>query len=307
MEDDDCPPPLEDMSEQLVMLKTIKEKQTPFTSQNDEEEVRLAPKTKTQEQSQPMPKSIPMSDDYDKKPSTQIQQQNTSNSTVAVQQQKKQSAGGFGGMKGGFLLGGNSKPTQSQQRPQAQIQKPAEDLTHIKAKPKDDQLKLQEVQEAMSSTLLKKKDEWMNADFFQKLQQNPLLLKAFTNPQYMAAMSEFGQNPTEAMKKYGNNPEFRTILEEFSKMMGTHFEQIGDQKAKEEEEKVNNDPVMQIINNDEQVKAVLNDPKVKKVLDHLRFNGALDLHEVMRKDPELGMKMQFLISKGVLNANSQPQ
>jgi len=26
------------------------------------------------------------------------------------------------------------------------------------------------------------------------------------------------------MKKYGNNPEFRTILEEFSKMMGTHFE-----------------------------------------------------------------------------------
>ena len=61
---------------------------------------------------------------------------------------------------------------------------------------------------------------------------------------------------------------------------------------------------MQIINNDEQVKAILADPKVKKVLEHLRFNGGLDLHEIMRKDAELGMKMQYLIQRGVLNANS---
>lgn len=73
------------------------------------------------------------------------------------------------------------------------------------------------------------------------------------------------------MQKYGNNPEFRTILEEFSKMMGSHFEDLGDKKQKEEEEKIQNDPVMQIINNDENVKAILADPKVKKVLDHLRF------------------------------------
>jgi len=38
-------------------------------------------------------------------------------------------------------------------------------------------------------------------------------------------------------------------------------------------------------------------------LDHLRFKGALDLQEVFRKDPETGMKMQFLISKGVLNTH----
>lgn len=40
------------------------------------------------------------------------------------------------------------------------------------------------------------------------------------------------------MKKYGGNPEFRVILEEFSKMMGSHFEDLGDKKAKEEEEKI---------------------------------------------------------------------
>lgn len=151
---------------------------------------------------------------------------------------------------------------------------------------------------------MQKKDEWMTPDFFTKLASNPTLMKAFQNPQYMQAFSEFGQNPNEAMKKYGGNPEFRQLLEEFSKVMGSHFEELGDKKAKEEEEKMNNDPVMQIINNDEEVKAILADTKVKKVLDHLRFKGGLDLYEIMRKDPELGRKMQILISKGVLNANS---
>ena len=104
------------------------------------------------------------------------------------------------------------------------------------------------------------------------------------------------------MKKYGGNPEFREIMEEFSKLMGTHFEDVADKKAKEEEEKKNSDPVMKIIETDEQVKAILADPAVQKILEHLRFKGGLDLYEVMRKNPELGKKLQFLISKGVLNA-----
>lgn len=120
----------------------------------------------------------------------------------------------------------------------------------------------------------------------------------------MAVMSEFGKNPQETMAKYGNNPEFRGILEEFSKMMGQHFDELGDQKQKQEEEKMQSDPVMQIINTDENVKRILEDPKVKKILEHLRFSGALDLHDIMRKDPETGMKMQYLIQRGVLNTQS---
>eukprot|EP00347_Sterkiella_histriomuscorum_P016908 403351390 len=313
MEDFDLPPPLEDMSEKLSVIKQMKAKNDPFAnSKIEDEEVRLAPKKQTNQdqmqssiptQSSTESSSIPMSDDYDNRPKkSQIQYTSQQNSASVQSQPKKQQSGGFfGGMKGGFL---NAKPknTQNQQKPQQPVIK--EDLTHIKAKPKEEQLKFQEVQDAMTSTLEKKKDEWMNPEFFQKLSQNPILLKAFTNPQYMAAMSEFGKNPQETMQKYGGNPEFRTILEEFSKMMGQHFEDLGDKKQKEEEEKIQNDPVMQIINNDEQVKTILADPKVKKVLDHLRFNGALDLHEIMRKDPELGMKMQYLIQRGVLNANS---
>lgn len=53
----------------------------------------------------------------------------------------------------------------------------------------------------------------------------------------MAAMSEFGKNPKEAMEKYGNNPEFRELMAEFSSLMGNHFESVADKKAQEEEEK----------------------------------------------------------------------
>lgn len=45
-----------------------------------------------------------------------------------------------------------------------------------------------------------------------------------------------------------------------------------------------NDPVMQIIDTDPNVKEILADPKIQKILEHLRFTGALDLYDVMRKD-----------------------
>jgi len=55
MEDDEMPPPLEDMSEQINTIKEQKSKNNPlYSNDNDVEEVRLAPK-KTQEVKQPSP------------------------------------------------------------------------------------------------------------------------------------------------------------------------------------------------------------------------------------------------------------
>jgi hypothetical protein len=84
--------------------------------------------------------------------------------------------------------------------------------------------------------------------------------------------------------------------------MGEHFESVADKKKREEEEKrkqeeaqMKDDPVYQIIQQDPQVKEFIADPEVKKVLDHLRFSGALDLHEVMREKPQVGQKLMYLI------------
>ena len=52
-----------------------------------------------------------------------------------------------------------------------------EDHTDVKAsKNKDDHLKFKEVQEAMTNTLEKNKDEWANAAFFEKLAKSPRLM-----------------------------------------------------------------------------------------------------------------------------------
>lgn len=106
------------------------------------------------------------------------------------------------------------------------------------------------------------------------------------------------KNPKEALQTYGKNPEFMELMTEFSKIMGSHFEEIG--KKKEEE-----DPIMKIINNDPEVKEILADPKVMKIIQQLQVAGGMDLFEVMRSDPVLGMKFKTLISKGVLNVQSQ--
>ena len=68
----------------------------------------------------------------------------------------------------------------------------------------------------MNSKLNVNKDDWLTPEFFAKLQKNPKLLAAFQNPKAMAAMSEFGKDPKGAMEKYGNNPEFRELMAEFS-------------------------------------------------------------------------------------------
>ena len=53
---------------------------------------------------------------------------------------------------------------------------------------------------------------------------------------------------------------------EFSSLMGNHFNATAEKKQKEEEAKMQNDPVMKTINEDPQVKAILADPKVAKVI-----------------------------------------
>ena len=88
----------------------------------------------------------------------------------------------------------------------------------------------------MTNNLEKNKKDWLTPEFFMKLQSNPKLLAAFQDPKCMQAFKEMGENPKEAMQKYGNNPDFRELMMEFSGLMGNHFTEIADKKKKEEEE-----------------------------------------------------------------------
>ena len=57
----------------------------------------------------------------------------------------------------------------------------------------------------------------------------------------MEVMNEVGQDPKRAMEKYGGNPQFRELMQEFSAFMGEHFESVADKKKREEEEAKKNE------------------------------------------------------------------
>lgn len=106
----------------------------------------------------------------------------------------------------------------------------------------------------MTSKLEANKNDWLTPEFFAKLQSNPKLLKAFTNPVFAGALKEMGEDPKKAMEKYGGNPEFREVMMEFSAFMGTHFESVADKKKEEDElkrkqqdEEMKADPVYKTI------------------------------------------------------------
>lgn len=101
----------------------------------------------------------------------------------------------------------------------------------------------------------------------------------------MKILTEIGSKPDETLKKYGDNPEFKELLKDFSQLMGNHFTEIADKKEKEKKEEIKKDPVMQIIENDPEVKAIMADPKVMQVINYMQRTGSLDLYDVMRRDP----------------------
>ena len=96
----------------------------------------------------------------------------------------------------------------------------------------------------MKTGLEKNKDQWLNADLMSKIGKSPRLMAAFKDPATMKVLTEMGSKPEETIKKYGDNPQFRELIKEWTELMGGHFEEIGQKKQKEEEEKMKNDPAM---------------------------------------------------------------
>lgn len=106
----------------------------------------------------------------------------------------------------------------------------------------------------MTSTLMKDKDRWLNEDFMKKIMAKPQLMAAFSDPQFSVVLAEMQKDPKAAAMKYGQNPKFRELMQEFSGLMANHFTEVADKQKKEEEEakrkqeeEMKKDPVYQTI------------------------------------------------------------
>jgi hypothetical protein len=166
---------------------------------------------------------------------------------------KPAAKGGSFGLKGGFLLGGGQKKAQPK----------VEDVTHVKAKSKDESLKIDEVQSAMKSNLEATKEQWINAELFEKIKKSPKLMAAFADPQMNKILQELQTNPQGIMQRYGSHPQFKEVLYEFGTMWREHFSEMA--KKQEEEAK-----------RQEQLK--------KEAEEKIKKEGQWSLLELMKKD-----------------------
>ena len=73
-------------------------------------------------------------------------------------------------------------------------------------------------------------DDWLNDELLKGIMSNDKINRKLNNPQFMAAFGEFQTNPQEAARKYGDNPEMKEFIQEFSGMMGNHFTSLADKQ-----------------------------------------------------------------------------
>ena len=83
------------------------------------------------------------------------------------------------GFAKGFLLGSN-KGAKKQKKEEPEI----EDLSHIKAKPKEDSLKLAEI-EAMKKQVLETQSSWLTPELLKKMGASEKIRKALNDPIFL--------------------------------------------------------------------------------------------------------------------------
>ena len=92
----------------------------------------------------------------------------------------------------------------------------------------------------MKTNIESTKDQWCTPELLEKIIKSPRLSSAFSDPATMQIFQQMGTDPTGTIQKYGNKPQFKDLLAEFSSLMGDHFMTVGkklEEEKKEEEKK----------------------------------------------------------------------
>ena len=74
------------------------------------------------------------------------------------------------------------------------------------------------------------------------LQENKIIKAGLSNPRCSAALQQMQADPKEAKKRFQNDPEVDLFMREFGKVMSGHFDSLGKDQSKKEEEGVKKVP-----------------------------------------------------------------
>jgi len=302
LDEDDDMPELEDLSEELGKIRQK------LKNDDDSSEIKLNVINNNKPSSKSQNFQIPINSVE----TTTITSNNSSNTNLTLPNQSQkplEELSGFRFKKGFFLknqekesnisnsTASSNKSKESENKKKEESNKVI-DLTHVKSSGetiKDkfiSQIKsdVKENSTDVNKTLNyinEKKDEWCNSNLLNAIAQKPSLMKYFMDPRFADAIQLMQKDPEKFVQIYGKNPDFNEFIKEFSSIMATHFNKIGDEKQIMQ-------PPMDI-----EVEKIISEPKVKAVIEKLQREGKLDVYEIQR-DAELSMKIKILIDKGFL-------
>ena len=70
-----------------------------------------------------------------------------------------------------------------------------------------------------------------------QLQSNPIIAAGLASKKCTVALQLMQQDPTEAKKRFANDPDVTLFLSEFGKIMGSHFETLGSLQDNQQQQK----------------------------------------------------------------------
>merc|ERR1712216_573091 len=154
---------------------------------------------------------------------------------------------------------------------------------------------------------MKTDHSWCTPQLMQALASRPDLMKGLSNPRISQAFAEMQKDPQGARKKYEKDEEVTNFLMEFSKLMATHFEVLGNEEPKSKPQPTYTGPqgetvqgIPQMINNPEVEKA-LRDPEVQQIIGEMQRGRPLEMRELAGQNPRLFHKLKILLDAGLFN------
>lgn len=325
-DDDDMPPPLEDMSSTIKLRDRLNKKPDPAKTKGARRETKKAPEPakpqKTPEEGAWVGKTVEL---FGLSAKQYNGQQGIAASFLeeAVRYAVKLESGKslkvrpanlkvietVGGMSKGFFKPADDDDDVEVISPKDPTARPGQ-LPEIAAKMKEANDYMQENQK-----------DWCTPELLNKLAKNPEMMEMMGKPQFMAAIGEFQKDPAAAKKKYEGSPQVMKFFTDFCGIMGEHLTGLQDTKDAQAKKtgggggdagvdrqmitpaaKSEEDVQIEAILAKPEVQEALQDPRVMNIMKVLRENpekGKHLLHESMR-DPTLLKRIQVLVQNKLL-------
>ena len=212
----------------------------------------------------------------------------------ALPDEEKPKSGSFGGFQKGFL---NQKPKKEL----------PEDLALIKSDPSKEgaSLKMNEMSRAVDDSMQQGSlpllpENWLTEELLTKVESNPRLAGAFRHPDFSQVLTRFTQNPTQALKEFGDTPEFREFFQEICSTLGQHFTEIADEGDQGREIEDDEDRKMKEIFEKEEVQEVMRDSRIRQLVMDMKDNPERAQDTFTTASPQLRKKIHVLTENNII-------